>query len=235
MIGLPVPPVPDLARLDGTSFDEVVSQLLTYYEIKGVPWNYVPGTRIVKCSYKGMHDIKLLLTGCSKETNDVGRKSNEDIVRLAAPNAFDRSTQVFDLPRRQFHFGRDLNAGYRIPFFFVENRIVKLFFLQPRKSFNLTYDQLCMVATIHKRFLLDMEFYGQAADVEYVDLSADPVSKVREMHCYSLNTLELWTEQRLADRLSLIAEAIEFVRLSGLARPRPRRSRPVCADMPLFD
>lgn len=235
MSGLPTPPVPDLARLSGQSFDEVVSQLLTYYDTQSVPWNYVSGTRVVKCSYKGMHDLKALLAGCSIEKTKVGRRSNEEVVQLAAPNAFQRSTQVFDLPRRQFHFGRDLNSGFRIPFFFVENKVVKLFFLQPRKSFHLTYDKLCMVATIHKRFLLDTEFYGQSVDVEYVDLSADPISKAREMHCYSLASLDLWSEKRLADRLSLIAEAIEFVRSSGLVRPRPRRPRLINADMPLFD
>lgn len=232
---LPIPPVPDLARLAGQTRDEVISSLLIYYETNSVPWNYLSGTRIIKVSYKGLHDINQLLAGCSREKTKQGRISNAEIVRLAAQIAFDRKTQVFDLPRRKFAFGRDLFAGYRIPFFFVEDGVVKLYYLQPRKSFHLTYDQLCMVATIHKQYLLDTEFFGQRADVEYVDLSADPGGKIRQVSRYALDSLELWSAKRLADRLTLIAEAIEYVRSSGILKPSTRRVRRPDSEMPLFD
>jgi hypothetical protein len=126
-------------------------------------------------------------------------------------------------------------AGFRIPIFFVEYGVVKLYFLQPRKGYHLTYDQLCMVATIHKRYLLDTEFFGQSVDVEYVDLSEDSVTKEREVHRYSLDSLDLWSEKRLADRLTLITEALELIRESDLISPRKRVSRPKASDMSLFD
>ena len=124
----------------------------------------------------------------------MGRASNAEMVTLAAPLAFGRETQVFNLPRKQFPFGRDMRAGFNIPFFLVENRVVKLYYIQPRKKSALTHDQLSMVATIHKRHLLDTEFYGQVVDLEYVDLSQDPVTKVREVKTYSLGSLNLWSD-----------------------------------------
>jgi hypothetical protein len=234
MTNLPIPSVPDIARARGATRDELISWFLTYYDTEGAPWNYRTGTRVLKTGYRGLHDLDQLIAGCAREATKSGRKANEDIVRMAAPIAFGRSTQVFDLPRRQFSFGRDLHAGYRIPFFFVENRIIKLYFVQPRKGCNLTYDELCMVATIHKRYLLDIEFFGEKTDIEYIDLSADPDTKAREIHRYSLESLELWPDDRLTDRLTVIAEALDYVRSSGAVRPRTRRP-PHSADMPLFD
>jgi hypothetical protein len=200
-----------------------------------VPWKYRTCFTGIKQGYRGIHDLRLLKTATLREKNEVGRAQNIDVIELAAPLAFGRKLQVFDLPRRRFAFGRDLHAGFRIPFFFVEDGTVKLYFLQPRKGAEetyLTYDELCMVATIHKRFLLDTEFFDQPVDVEYVDVSADLITGDRVLKRYKLDELRLWDDKRLADRLSLIA--------AGLERAKPLVTRPHRAvapdrDMPLFD
>ena len=142
---------------------------------------------------------------------------------------------MFDLPRQQFPFGRDNRAGYRIPFFFVEDSTVKLYHLQPRKSAAVTFDQMGMVATIFKRFILDTEFYGQKVNVEIVDLAEDKTSHAREVNRYTLDDFELWSEERLQDRLTLIAESLDRVWSSGTIKLRDRRGRRPDPDMPLFD
>jgi hypothetical protein len=230
---LPVLPVPDLARVRGESKDEVISWLLGYYQSPGAPFNYISGTRSIKASYKGFRSLEQLMAGCDRERTEIGKSSNREIVKLAAPLAFERNTQVFDLPRRRFAFGRDYSSSYRIPFFFVEDNTVKLYYLQPRKRFGLTFDEFGMVATIYKSYLLDTEFFGQKADVEFVDLSIAADTGARGLRNYSLGQLRLWSEERLAERLTLIAEALDFLNESDLVQPRKRRVQ-TSQDMPLF-
>lgn len=94
---------------------------------------------------------------------------------------------------------------------------------------------MSMVATIHKRFLLDTEFYGEKCDIEYVDLSANKATGEREVNTFKLSDLELWSDRDLADRLTLIAEAIEYIKQNKLAERKVRRSQKINAEMPLFD
>jgi hypothetical protein len=232
---LPTPPVPDLARAKGGTVPELVDWFVDYYNQGGAPFNYRRGTKSVRSAYKGLHKIHLLTAGCASEPTAIGRTANADIVRAAAPFAFGRDTQVFDLSPRKFAFGKDRFAGYRIPFLFVENGIVYVYYLQPRKNAGPDFDELGMVATIVKTYLLDVEFYGLKSDVEFVDAGTLPGEKIRFPRKYSLSDLKLWSDKRLSNRLTMISEALDIVSGSERVVRRPRAvSRPE-PDMPLFD
>ncbi len=159
---------------------------------------------------------------------------NTEIIQLAAPKAFGRSTQVFDLPPSKFSFGRTRHAAYRIPFFFVEDGIVKLYYVQPRKGHGPSFDQLGMVAKIHKKYLLDTEFFGQTSNVEYVSLGALEKNGPRVVRTYSLDNLNLWSDDHLADRLTLISEALDKMEERGTVKSKRRPTRPE-SEMTLFD
>jgi hypothetical protein len=231
---LVTPPVPDLACVEGETVADAVEWLTHYYEGEGCPWNYRTGNKAIRWGYKGLHRLDLLLAACTQERTKQGRISNGEIIRLAAPLAFGRSTQVFDLPQRQFAFGRTRHAAYRIPFFFVEGGVVKLYYVQPRKEHGPTFEQLGMVAKIHKQYLLDTEFFGQISDVEYVSLGVEEKKGPRVVRSYSLDSLDIWSDKRLADRLTLISEALDTIEERGTVRSRRRSARPE-PEMPLFD
>lgn len=232
---LPIPPVPELCRAEGQTEAEVADWFVRYYNGPIVPWNYRTGTKVIKAAYRGLHDLDQLAAGCAVERLEVGRRSNEEIVRMAGGVAVGRSTQVFDLSPRSFSFGRDFRSAYRIPFFFVEGGIVKLYFLQPRRTAGLSADQLGMVATIYKKYLLETEFYGIPSDVEFVDLSVPEPGGKRKLTTYSMASLDIWPDDKLADRLSVVTQGLLKAMESGRIVERVRRRPAKQTDMPLFD
>jgi hypothetical protein len=232
---LPTPPIPDLARAKGSTVAELADWFVRYFNETGAPFNYRRATRAVRAAYKGIHQLHLLTAGCTAEATAIGRTANSDVVRSAAPFAFGRTIQVFDLTSRRFVFGRDHHAGYRIPFLFVENGVVQVYYLQPRKSEGPDFDELGMVGTIVKKYLLETEFFGLKADVEFVDVGALPGKKERSPRKYSLSDLRLWSERRLSDRLTMIAEALDLVGNGDRVVRQPRAHHRPEPDMPLFD
>ena len=107
MSRLLTPPVAELIRTPSSSMDEAIKSLCGFYESNG-QFNYISGTKTIKAAYKGFHNLNALLQGFDKKV--VGVVANRNIVELAAPLAFDRTTQVFDLPSKKFPFGRTWRA-----------------------------------------------------------------------------------------------------------------------------
>jgi hypothetical protein len=231
---LPDPAVPELARAKGETVAEMCEYWIDYYNTEGAPFNYRRSTRAVAAAYKGLHRLQPLVMACRAERTHVGRVSNTAVVSLAAPLAFGRTTQVFNLPARRFPFGRDRKAAYRIPFFFVEDGVIKLYFLQPRKGAALEFEDFCMVASIVRVYLLEAEFFGQRYDVEFVDTAALE-NGMREIRKYSLQELPSWSEKKLSDRLTLISESLDLATTSGRIEKRRRIVRRPDPEMPLFD
>ncbi len=232
MSRLLTPPVSELIRTPTDTIENAVSSLCRFYENNGT-FNYLNGTKTIKAAYKGLHHLPSLLAGFDKEV--VGVKANRDIVELAAPIAFNRKTQVFDLPSKKFPFGRDRLSSYRVPFFFVEDGVIKVYLLLPRKGPYLDFDGICGCASVLKMFLLDQEFFDQKVDVEVVDLSTKTIGGPRGVVRYSIADLELWSEERLKNHLRVVSSALDKMEDEAIVKAN-KRIRPLKdPDLPLFD
>ncbi|WP_342152578.1 hypothetical protein [Methylorubrum sp. SB2] len=231
---LPSLSVPDLARVVGNTPDEAAEWLIHYSNEPGGSFNYIKGMRSIKAAYSGLHRLDQLLLACEGERTELGRKSNKDLVFEVAPGAFGRTTQVFDLSARKFSYGRR-QAGFRVPFFFVENSVVNICFIWPRKGTNLTATQIGMIATIMKIYLLDTEFYGLPSDIEFIEASAPIGTKQRVVDRFNLSSINLWDHDMLTSRLTTISNALDIVEASNRVKPRRRKEKSTIIDMPLFD
>jgi hypothetical protein len=232
---LPTPPVPELARAEASSVKEAVRWFENYYNRGGAPFNYRCGTKSVRTAYKGFHNLRVLRDGANAERTEIGKRANDEVIQFAAPVAFGRKTQVFDLAPRRFSFGKDRQSAYRIPFFFVESGVVHAYFLQPRKSAGLNLVQMGFVASLTLHHLLEQEFYGEKINVEFVDVGTKLGGSERVLQTFNLEQLPLWSESALQERLTIINEALDIASSSGRIVRRPRSRSSVDAEMPLFD
>ncbi|WP_144440044.1 hypothetical protein [Methylobacterium sp. AMS5] len=231
---MPALSVPDLARIEGNTDEVAAHWIINYFNEPGGTFNYARGMRSIKASYNGLHNIEQLKLACNLEKTEIGRRSNKELVSVVAPEAFKRTTQVFDLPAKKFTFGHR-QAGFRVPFFFVEGGIVKICFIWPRKGISLSSRQIGMIATILKNYLLDTEFFGLPTDIEFIEASAPKGCKERSVDRLKLSEIELWSETDLTDRLTLISNALTIAENSGKIKPKKRKAQDIAPDMPLFD
>lgn len=231
MKSLITPPVAEVVNTSIDSLEAAAGSLRKFYEISG-EFNYLSSTKVTKQAYKGLHNLRHLLAAFDKP--GVGVKPNRDVVELAAPLAFGRATQVFDLPPRKFAFGKNRLSSYRLPFFFVESGVVKAYFLLPRKGPYMSYDSICGYATIIKTYLLEQEFFGESIDLEIVDVSSRTGKSPRECRVYKLSDLNLWTEARLQNHLRVVSMALDRLELEGIEKNKRRRYLKD-AELPLFD
>lgn len=229
------PSVPELVRIDTSSAHAAESDLERFFLETGGIFNYLPATKAVQKAYKGYHNKDRLVDGCMRTGPKSGRKPNAEVTSLTAPRAFGRKTQVFPIGNRPFKFGHDRSAAFRVPFFFTENSIVKLFYLQPRKNDPFSEFQLGGLFRIFKSHLLDRDFYGEQTDIEFVDASASEKGAERNLSVRDLSSVDLWSESQLSDHLTVITDALTKLESLGLAEEvKPRRPYKD-PELPLFD
>lgn len=225
------PSVPEIVRVNSNNIDEAIAQLVGALTPSGGGFNYIPATVATKLAYRGVHRIDQLLSIKSMKDGSVGAGANAEVVTLAAPFAFGRETKVFDLTPRTFAYaGR--SASYRIPFFFVEKGVIKLYFLQPRKNTVFTLDQVSLYASLAKKFLMDSEFFGETTDLEIVETAVRQEGEARKLQVYSLSELEIWDDSKIQRHLAVVDEALKFIEAANLI---PKTRRPLKdKDLPLF-
>lgn len=226
------PSLPEIVRVNSKNLDEAIAQLVSDLTPTGGGFNYLEATKCSKAAFKGLHSLKLLTD--SKRLNDgsVGAKANLEVANLICPLAFGRKTSVVDLSPRNFQYGAGRYASYRIPFLFVENKHVKIYFLQPRKNTCYTFDQVSLYASIARKHLLEKEFYGELTDIEFVEAAVRNQGAKREIKEYCLQDLEIWDDLRISQHLSAVDKALTFIESEQLVKKKRRPLKD--SQLPLF-
>jgi hypothetical protein len=104
--------------------------------------------------------------------------------------------------------------------------MVKLFWLQPRKTFALDHRQRGLHASVIRMTYAKDDF--EAADLELLDLSAPAHSNDRACRVYDFAGLPLLAEQEVAEIFANFGSAYDIVCGRGVERPqRPPKRKDV--------
>lgn len=224
--------LPEIARIDTSTEESAIAHIVSALTPSDGGFNYLDATKRIKVAYNGLHRLDLLTQITQANAAKVGQVYNVQVVKLAAPNAFNRKTKVVEIGPRKFHYGEGRDASYRAPFFFLENGVVKLYYLQPRKNTIFSRGNYELYVSIVKKFLLDTEFFGEHTDVEIVDVSEKAKGQGRTLQTFSMSDFEVWSDAKIASHLNVVLKALEFVERENLIS---RQRRPLKdKDLPLF-
>lgn len=227
------PSLPEIVRVDTASLDSAIAHLISFLEPSGGGFNYLDATMRIRKAYGGLSDIQILTSASESLQRKFGHSFNMDVVKLAAPHAFGRKISVFDIHARKLRYGGDRQASYRVPFFFVEDKIVKAYFLQPRKNTHFSKEQYGMLYSVIRNNLMSTEFYNLSLDIEIVDVAMLLGKDKRSIRTFSSSDLNIWDQGAIDYHFSVITDALSTIERENLVRKvrRPLRDR----SLPLFD
>lgn len=232
MSSLPIPPIQDIARLVQPSEDATLQHLSQYYAEVGA-FNYGVARKLARALYSGSISLASALAACDQKCSPLGRRSNKEVAELLCLLISGRELLCYDLAPRSFDVRSDFRIPVRAPFYFVEARRPKIFWLQPRRSYALTHQQRGLLASVLRMTYAVDDF--EAADLELVDLSVPEGSKLREPRIFNFESLPLLNGQEVRDLLAKFVRAFERAQNDGMIRrERQRKDRSDERQPPLF-
>lgn len=183
------------------------------------PFSYDPASRIAFPLYSGQITLKAALDACQRIKSPLGARCNAEVVEIMWRDAQQASFFCHRLKARLFPIRRDLVIPVWPRFYFVRSDLVRLFWLQPWKVFDLTEEQLGVLASVIKLAFVVDDF--EDAQLYLLDTSAAYATAVRRPRVFDFADLPLLSQKTLTaafDRFALAYDA--FVRNR---KPRPQR------------
>ena len=219
---LPSLELQDIVRVIRPSVSETEQALRDHWS-SVAPFNYELVRRLSIALSKGDVPLSQVEAACARLRNKAARKPNADVARLLWRHLYGRSLFVHHLDKRLFPLRRDLGIWVKPIFYYVENGRVVIFWLQPRKTYALTDEQLGVLSSVIRRTFIVDDF--EAADIEILDLSAPAGANDRATRVFSLESFKSISDEDLLSAFSRFAAAYDQVRASGFepARRQPPR------------
>lgn len=216
-----LPSLPHVAKAIRHSVEDTVKQLHRL-DAGNPPFSYDLSWRLAFRLYSGVVSLDSALEACRRIKAPLGARCNAEVVRMLWQDAQRTSYFCHPLKDRLFPIRRDLLIPVRPRFYFVKDGAVHLFWLQPWKTFDLTEEQLGLLASVIKQTFAIDDFEG--ARLYLLDTSADEESGQRSAQVFGFDELPMLGDEALKLAFDRFAAAYDI--FSAERKPKPERRRP---------
>lgn len=186
------------------------------------PFSYDRAWQMAFPLYSGTVSLAAALEACRRMKVPLGARCNAEVVNILWRDAQRASYFCHPLKERLFPIRRDLAVPVRPRFYFVKDDVVHLFWLQPRKKFNLTEEQLGILASVLKQTFAVDDF--ENAHLYLLDTSADAEDGQRSPKVFGFEDLPLLTDEALKAAFDRFVAAYDAFIVERM--PKPKRRRP---------
>jgi hypothetical protein len=200
----------DAFRLTASTHFQTVENIIGHFSTAPGGWNHLRCLRSIKHALDGVRDKAALIAGC-KGKGAPHELDNAKIVESVLPYVVGRNVQSFPFKRRNYVVTPNMQCSMGPSLFIVEGGVIKLLYVHARNENRASLTHLAGLASLFKSEILDQDFYGNPADVEfhYVDKRAenrtDQVLTLADLQSYLLEP-PLETLQRFAVAMLEVSE-----------------------------
>ena len=207
-----LPALQDCIAIHRPTLEETVFQLVEFYTRFGAGWNYNPLRSMSGFALSHRLPLHVLKSGILQTGAPGGRRPNADVLEMLWEHGEGRSLECRKFASSGLVVRKDLTINIPVDLAIKEGGRRSLCWIQPRKGFALTEEQIGKVASLIKfRYLVDdYEDYG----VEIVDCSAPPRAE-RVITSYTLKDLELITSDEATEMVQHLVRAYDIVCAMG--------------------
>jgi len=224
-----VPSAQDSARLIKPTFEETLASLREHYQRPVIGWSYNKVRNASRPIFSGdmtAAAIAGMFTAPAHEDarspKAIGRKSNLQVAVMLRDHASGRVFKCHDLKPRKVFLSPEHALTVNPGFYFVEDGKVKIFWLQPRRTYALTIEQMGVLNGLLRLSHFRDDF--EDAELELLDLSA--VDGVRVPQVFGRADLPVLTEEQLRVGLEHLLRAYLTLKDIDLKPPRAAKEPP---------
>lgn len=198
------------------------------------PFNYNLSWRVAFSLYRGELSLDAALEACRRLRVKAGIRSNSEVVKVIWEDAARANFLCRPLKERPFAIRHDMAIPVRPRFYIVRNGQPHIFWLQPWKKFELTTEQLGVLASVIKHTYVVDDF--EKADLYLLDASADEKNGPRKPAVLSFSDLPLLSDEQLSASLGRFVKAYNaFLTNRKPQQQQPRGRKPDSGQTDLFD
>ncbi len=217
-----MPDLHDLVRLWESTFERTVEQVELHLTRPVPSVSYRHARANSQTAFSHAVPFAALKRGCERLRLETERKINLDVTEFLWDHGEGRDVRCINiddhrlsLPPGVIRLRKDVIIRVRADFIYLENRIPKFFWVQPRRGFALSTHQLGLMGSALRHTLLrDDDVFGPGygpMDLEIFDLSVPPGLKERVPRVYSSNTLPLVAASDVVEVLQRVVDAFDHV------------------------